>query len=144
MTWEDLTESEKGYIAGFLDGEGSICIHRGTNHISISFYNTYKQVIDWIAYAIKTKTVLRTVDKRRDKAHTKNNYVCYIKRQSDVYKFLNDILPYLKVKHEQAKLGIKFLEVKMNRHNRNFTQEQKDLQIFYANEMSRLNKGGKN
>jgi len=51
MAWEELTAAEKGYIGGFLDGEGCItyCTSpQGNVYARVCFYNTNKEIIDWI------------------------------------------------------------------------------------------------
>ena len=144
MAWEDLSESEKGYIAGFLDGEGSICIHKhATIHycLSISFYNTHKPVIDFIGKKLGYKSFKRTEDKRRDELHKKTNYVIYIKKNSDSLDFLNKILPYLIIKSEQAKISIKFLEAVLNRKEYKYTDKLIKKLGEYEKMNKSLNKG---
>ena len=126
MAWEDLTEAEKGYIAGFLDGEGSICIHKhNTIHyrLSIIFYNSHKGVIDWLEKKLGYKSIKRSIDKRRDKLHTKDNYAVYIRKNSDSLNFLKDCLNYLIVKKKQAKNAIEFLEAVLNRVSFQYTND---------------------
>jgi hypothetical protein len=68
MAWEELTAAEKGYIGGFLDGEGCItyCTSpQGNVYARVCFYNTNKEIIDWIADVFDEITTKRGIDRRR-------------------------------------------------------------------------------
>ena len=57
-TVEDLlartTEADRAYVAGLVDGEGTICVFQsytqGSNHFILrtSVYNTYEPVLHWV------------------------------------------------------------------------------------------------
>lgn len=127
MAFEELSEYEKGYIAGFIDGEGSINIskyNKGYFRLALCIYNTDKKTIDWIAKRLDCDGLLRTVDKRRDKLHTKNNYAIIIRRQTDLLKLLYSIKEYLITKKKQCEFGIEFLELILNRENKEYSKSE--------------------
>jgi hypothetical protein len=144
MTWDELSESEKGYVAGFLDGEGSICIYKHkTIHycLSIAFYNSHKGVIDWIEGKLGYKSFKRTTDNRLNDRHNKNNYVVYIRKNSDSLDFLKKCLPYLIIKKDQAKNAILFLESVLNREDYKYTEKLINTLEKYSVINKNLNKG---
>ena len=136
MAWDDLTESERGYIAGFLDGEGSILLVRHNDNGKIrcrpvvAFYNTNLEVLDWIAGVIDVKINKRQADSRNDPRHRRTNYTIKINKYSEVYKFLLSIRPYLRIKKTNADIVIKFIEEVLERENRLAT----DTHVMIAEE----------
>ncbi len=97
-----LTEFELGYVAAFLDGEGSIT-HSATATTKtshrIQIANSNQEVIFWL------RDLLR-VGKVRIREPRKHQHLCsyifYIERQGDVWGFLEMIAPYLKIKQFKA------------------------------------------
>lgn len=147
MAWDNLTEAEKGYIAGFLDGEGCITFCANGNktkaiYPKINFYNTHKETIDWIAKSLDGKTLRKSTDIRKDKTHKKNNYAITIGKISDVFLMIKQIYPYLKIKKKQAELLIDYCEWYFNRNNWKYSEEEIKILNKYKTKMSKLNKGG--
>lgn len=145
MAWEELTDYEKGYIAAFLDGEGTISVTKHNTvgfQLRIAFYNTHKETINWIAESLGEIGIMRTQDTRCEPGRNKDNYAVFISKYVSVYKFLVQIMPYLKIKKEQAKLGIKFMETVLNRNSWKYTKEDKEKMKLIGLEISNLNKGG--
>jgi hypothetical protein len=75
-----LTNEEAAYIAGFVDGEGSITYSRyvrNRNHkhfqLSLSISNTNQEVLEWICTAVGLGNV--RVSYRESK--TRNQKTCY-------------------------------------------------------------------
>jgi len=143
MAWEKLTESEKGYIGGFFDGEGSITFSTTNERIYpvVCFYNTNKNVIDWIADIFDEHSTKRTVDKRRDSRHNLDNYAVYVKKTKDVKFVLECLLPYLKIKNIQAIQTIEFLEWKLKIMNHKRTEKEKLVENNHKELIQKLNKG---
>jgi hypothetical protein len=105
-----LSETEKAYIAGIVDGEGSIAISKSQTkkykyvyHIlTISVSNTNKIVIDWLREKLGG-----SVHSYRCKAHRRD---CFSWQTSAARakKVLEQILPYLIIKKEASELAIEF------------------------------------
>lgn len=89
MTWK--------YIAGFFDGEGTIA-HNGKG-FRLSIPQTNIEVLEAIKNFSKIGHLI-TVTKR--KSHWKDQWVYYVAKQSDVYKFLKGARPFLIVKKDLA------------------------------------------
>jgi len=144
MAWEEWSEYERGYVAAFIDGEGSICITKsadGYYRAVCALYNTHLPTMNFLSDLIGEECLTRSVDKRRRVLQTKDNYAIYIRRKLKLLDFLNFILPYLVTKVEQCKLTIKFLETVLNREESKYSEEDKiKMEQFYI-QNSKLNKG---
>lgn len=142
MAWDDLTESEKGYVAGFFDGEGSVTYTTCNDRIYpvVCFYNTNKPVIEWIANIFGEFATHRTEDKRRVGKNL-DNYAVYIKKTRDVKDVLECLLPYLRIKRNQAVQTIEFLDWKLERMNHRRTEEEKEVEIMHKESIQKLNRG---
>lgn len=84
-----------GYIAGLMDGEG--CLTRQNGRWRVQIAMTDQPVIEWLG------RIGGTVRERRVKGNRKRCWRWLLMRQSEVRLFLVAILPYLMVKHNQAK-----------------------------------------
>ena len=123
----DLLETEKAYIAGLVDGEGSIglftCNTKGsstpTYYLQISITNTNKEVLFWVASKIKYGKV--GVKPRNNKKWK----IAYNWRVNGVAgKFLEVIYPYLKIKRLQAEIGIEYTKtLQKYEHHYRLTEE---------------------
>lgn len=112
----NLSRCEKAYIAGFLDGDGSIYVRLKPNSTykyyfqispAIVFYQSEKgkQHLEWLKKLIG-KGYLR---KRKDKI------VEYtIGDIESIKEILKNLLPYLKLKQRQAHLLLEILKLKEN------------------------------
>jgi len=96
MSWQ---ETELAYLAGFVDGEGSITIFRSGKryHLRFDIFNTNEDVLRWIQ--VTFGGCVRRVTSRC-KETWKPEFMWYVGQQqaSDI---LSACLPYLKVKRLQ-------------------------------------------
>jgi transcriptional regulator with XRE-family HTH domain len=111
-----LSEDERGYLAGILDGEGSITITLSVTKDkpnqkyytpSISFGNQDKKIINWIYKRLKTRVKLYLVKS------TQKDYIIKIHGKKTIKVFLNFISPYIhsdKTK-KRAETMLNFCEV---------------------------------
>jgi hypothetical protein len=106
----NLSQYELGYIAGFVDGEGSIT-HSSTASSTvqhrIQIGNSDAEVISWIHITLRVGVI--RVNKARKLQHL-DSYVLNIERQGDVWGFLEMIYPYLKTKRSKSLLVLRELE----------------------------------
>ena len=103
----ELTEVEKAYIAGIIDGEGSIYIIQRTNQASfecnLSVSNTSLPLIVWLSEKLdKHYWIGRTA--RGNQAQAYNITL----KSRDAIVVLNMLLPYLIVKKDLALLMVAF------------------------------------
>ncbi len=92
------------YIAGFFDGEGSIC-HNGKGY-RITIAQTNYPVLAGIVTFSGVGGVIKVTKRKK---HWKDSWVYYIASQKDVYFFLQNIKPLLIVKRELAERVFVFL-----------------------------------
>lgn len=105
-----LTREEVGYIAGFVDGEGSICFCLGKNmKPTIQFPNTNREVIDWLLKKLTVGGLSVTVREKKN-PKWKTLYQIHIGGIKNVFDILVKIEPYLIIKKEKARLAIKELK----------------------------------
>jgi len=98
-----LTEVEKAYIAGIVDGEGTIGLWRHykneTATPNVTIANNSLSLLQWI----KSKAGGNICSKKKRQAHHDNSYALSIK-QDRAINFLNEIKGYLIIKKQQAEL----------------------------------------
>ena len=123
-TIENISETDKAYIAGIIDGEGCISITRAKRTNGEYAYQ------ESMSMAMTNEEAIRTISNIFGgqyfcyQYNTKNKPEYFYKVQSGVLEnILQSILPYLKVKKEQAKLA---LEVRQLRVQRNTITQRKD------------------
>jgi hypothetical protein len=112
MTWE--------YIAGFFDGEGSIC-HNGKGY-RVTIVQTNQEVLDDIIHFSGVGSVIK-ITKR--KAHWKDSWVYYIARQKDVYFFIKHVVRFLRVKKNVVEKVVPILSIYLvNKHRHELHAEK--------------------
>src|SRR3990167_4371126 len=138
-----LSEVEKAYIAGLIDGEGNIGIHRHTDNrgksklhrLALAISNNNPQMHKFLI-----KKLGGIVTARQQQQDWNINYV-YKAQTSDLQYILESVLPYLILKKKQAILGLKFLASKQkyalskncNRYSHPLTiKEQMKREGFYV------------
>ena len=93
------------YVAGFVDGEGSIT--RKGNRIRILISQTNKKVLNEIAKFSGTGFVYKLTKR---KSHWKDAWVYAVIGNKNVYKFLKGLGGKLIVKGGKAKYALRILE----------------------------------
>ena len=116
MPWtaNNLSETELAYMAGIIDGEGSICIfpyygsyYKGTKYLrykpALCVANTSEELIAWIAlrFGGKCQVVKRRSPKYKQCFH-------WLVSHRHAAEIIHLILPFLVIKRRQAELFIAF------------------------------------
>ncbi len=119
----------RAYVAGFIDGEGSVRIQKQTHHHRfqyypvVAIYNTHKPVLLWIkSYYGGT---LEEEFGRKSKVMKKRIYRLRFNKE-EIKFILNDILEYFIIKQEQAKICLlmfKKLILQKKRNNKGQIQK---------------------
>jgi hypothetical protein len=131
-----MIELEKAYIAGFLDGEGCICLCRVTGRTqwgtSLSFTNTNLTILQWIQSHYGGGRIVPT--KVRSIKHAQGYNLNWVHKPS-IKRILEDLLPYLRVKKPQAENMLAFIslpplrkELVYGRHGCPWDFSQEDIQ----------------
>jgi len=99
-----LEEIEKAYIAGLIDGEGTVTLSRKhsneTASPEVSIANNDLQLLAWVRNAVAAGKISL---KRKNRPHHHQSYTWSI-RDNKAISFLNEIKNYLIVKKQQAEL----------------------------------------
>jgi len=110
------------YIAGFVDGEGSIVKYGETDYrvsISQTHEGVFKKIKDFTGVGNICK-----VGKRKE--HWKDSWVYYVARQNDALFFLKNIYPYLIVKKEIAQRTIPIIaRIVLKNHKKKLRLQKK-------------------
>jgi len=98
-----LKEVEKAYVAGIVDGEGTVTLmkhHRNeTPTPSVSVANNNLELLKWLK-SLNGGTI---TNKKKRLPHHHKSYAWYV-RQDRALRFLNEIKQYLIIKRKQAEL----------------------------------------
>ena len=98
-----LEEVEKAYVAGIVDGEGTVTLmkhHKNETHIPfVGIANNSLELLKWI----KSLAGGNICSKKKRLPHHNDSYVLNI-RQDRALRFLNEIKQYLIIKRRQADL----------------------------------------
>lgn len=129
----NLTETELAYIAGIIDGEGTISLSRNKALHSLTGYrfqprltiaNSNLELIHWLRerLSLGKPCVITSHSWRANKPV----YVCSM-MSFRVIGLLKQILPYLIVKKEQAKLVMKYGELRKQKNFLAYGLEEYEL-----------------
>lgn len=134
-----LTADEVAYIAGFVDGEGSICIRRRTRQIQLmlTVVNTHEGVIRWLC----DRTGMGQV-RQREVRNEKWRQVwewCVTSRQAA--QVIYAVLPALRVKVQQALLALHFMETTRRAGGGSASAAYHDRRHAMAEDLAALNAG---
>lgn len=131
-----MTNEEKAYIAGIIDGEGSIMLIKFHNNQfpspCVSISSTTIELLDWI----KNKTgVGKIVRKKNYNIEKHKTSFTYTVKYDDAIELLKEIEPYLilKIKKKKAQLIINEYKNVTPRNGR-YSIEMLDIKSqFYEN-----------
>jgi hypothetical protein len=131
---ERLSRDDLGYLAGIFDGEGSVIInlgttrHRGEGHapayqLQVTISNTHRGLMEWIHASLGGSLTAHKFDRA---------LVCHNWKMTDARagEFLELLLPFLRVKREQAEVGIAFrahIEQFKRENRRTRTLDQQEI-----------------
>ena len=103
------TNAELAYIAGFFDGEGCVCIYRVRNRtyaLAVSVSQVDPRPLIFVSKFFGGKVSARPPQK----GHSKLPYFQWRLSASNACYFLEQILPFLINKKDQATIAIEFQE----------------------------------
>lgn len=109
----NLTERDMAYIAGLVDGEGTVTIRKATGrkgaveyHPYIRISNTSKELMDWLEQKLNFPNVY--IAKQKTRAGTPM-YIFNIRGMS-FYKFFRELEPYLIIKRRRMRVMLLWIE----------------------------------
>jgi hypothetical protein len=143
-----LTEIQKAYLAGIIDGEGCIGInilpsHSGTVkrlQLRVLVANTNYQLISWLCETTGIGYVFKKIRKNNPKA--KDGYEWIVNSLKALW-LLHQVKDYLVIKKEQASVAIEFQNtIDPCRHGIFVPQEIVERRYELKKLMNELNKKG--
>lgn len=121
-TLKKLTGEEAAYVAGFLDADGCIALHRGKKkdtangfQISryLSFTNSDGRILQWLQERIDG-LIIDIVNPNSNLQYTQPCYDLRLYRTDEIISLLTQVIPYLVKKKERAKVLLEFCKLRLN------------------------------
>ena len=113
----ELTKVQQAYVAGILDGEGTITVSFGRPHKGsvmptmsplITITNSNMELISYLQQLLPGSTIKTTKETNIRKAV----YTIQIARLLDIEKLIIQIQPYMVAKNKQASLLLKYCKLR--------------------------------
>lgn len=137
----NLNDAEAGYIAGIIDGEGSVRIqkqlHRDRRKSDdyrrfrfvpyVQVANTSKELMNEMRAKIGFGLIFLNRS-RGDK--WKDCYAFVISTSAKIYPLLKRVSPFLIIKRRHAELLLEFCENRLRRLNQNESYSKRDLELY--------------
>ena len=147
-----MTELDKAWVAGLVDGEGSLALKR---QIRKDVYITNYQV--WVTVGMSERPENRGalewlhkhyggslgVQKRKGAEAHRRDKIAWTVVSQDGLRFLKDVQPYLRIKKEQARLLIDFQENWKSRFGMKRDPVKKLKHEWFFYQLRELNTKGK-
>lgn len=134
-----MLDTEKAYIAGIIDGEGSIMLIRFHKNQQpapcISIASTSLELLDWV----KSKTGIGQIKSKKNYDNTKHqDSYTYTIKYDDAIKLLEDITPFLVIpqKKNRAQLILDDYKAVTPRNGRYSKELIQQKQAFYEKFMA--------
>ncbi len=135
---KELHETEKAYIAGFVDGEGCIFAtqygRNGRYRIGMTLAQCDQEIILYLKECCGG-----SIYENKRKVNRKIAWTWQISNKM-AGDFLRDILPYLKVKKQQAILAIELQSMKGQNSNKRTTNSQFNRETEIYTELKLIHK----
>ncbi len=116
-----LSDIDRAYLAGIIDGEGTIRIMKvasGTGFAPfLSISNTSVPLMNWLTNIFGNYALGGNIYQKKFKPNTNNKsqYVFNVNRLIGIKQILTLIIDCLKIKQEQAKLVLELIQLKENK-----------------------------
>ncbi len=129
-----MTEIEKAYIAGIIDGEGSIMLQRfHTNQYPapcVSIASTTIELLTWLKDTIGYGVIIKKKNYNPEKHKLSYSFVI---KQNNAIKLLEDIYPYLIIESKRKRAEMIITQYKaLTPRNGRYTDEQlAKKELFY-------------
>jgi len=132
-SYKTLSQKETLYLAGLIDGDGTIYISRGRPTVSITSIHNYIVTLCTV-YGGYFQYV------ERHRTRDKRPYYQWTWPIEMIKWYLPQILPYLQIKLEQAKILLEAIKLIQQRGTREERRNRKTTLKKYAKKLSYLNK----
>jgi len=119
----ELSDKDKGWLAGIIDGEGSLTVHCNGRSPRLIIANTDPRIIERIKQIIGNLGYINIVS-RKPKRRTK--YVFIITNPVNLYRLLKSLKDHL-CKKKEAELLIRLIEIRSNASSPKLSEEEKNI-----------------
>ena len=129
-----MTECQKAYIAGIIDGEGSIMLQKihSNEHPSpcVSIASNTLELLKWIKATVGYGSIIK---KKNYNLEKHKDCYSYILRRNDALDFISQIYPYLIIqsKKKRAELILRKYQTLTSRNGRYSTEMLALKEEFY-------------
>jgi len=136
-----MKRTDIAYIAGIIDGEGSVCLHL----TRVGKYFSYRIVLavgstdEWLPQWLKF-TFGGSISFSPREASNQKPYWCWMVTANKALEVLKLVHPYLRLKRPQAEIAIKFQE---SRRGHSMTEAERAVSEAQRIVMAKLNQRGK-
>jgi hypothetical protein len=139
---ETLSDVEKAYLAGFIDGEGSISLKLYSRkdkpnklfvNAIFTVTNADKGVMSFVAHVFNREV------RPEQRKNWKTAWRVQVSKLDHVREILNHLLPYLKVKRKQAELLLEFCNYRLAKLHQVYKAPFDDYEKILIREVQRTN-----
>lgn len=136
-----MLETEKAYIAGIIDGEGSIMLQKfHSNEFPapcVSIASTSLELLEWIKETIQKGAI---ISKKNYNPEVHKDCYSYVLRRNDAIYLIKEIYPYLIIesKRKRAKLILENYKALTPRNGR-YSLEMLEAKKKFYNEFISIN-----
>lgn len=119
-----LSEVEKAYLAGLVDGEGSVGLYRTNKSVLVRFNlvtNTDKNLINYVESLVGGEFTYWT---DKDKWNRLRCCMVQIQHRELIRVLLSALVPYMVSKKGKAKLVLDFIDQRLEQNQHRITLEQ--------------------
>lgn len=100
----NLTSEQRGFIAGFFEGEGSVRKRTESKHAQLQIMQVNRVPLDWIAEWSGVGKVYGPYQ-QKSRPTTQPYYVYSISKANDLKEFLDEIFPLLSPSRQERIYG---------------------------------------
>lgn len=137
-----LTELEKAYLAGIVDGEGSVTVFHQANtggfQLRVSICSTSRSFIEWLSEKLG-KNIFTDTHKYRKGSKVKDLYQVNT-HGNEAQDLLRQLLPYMIIKKNHALISLEFPCCTFRGHR--YTREERLQQAICSVRLTEINKKG--
>ena len=135
-----VSEAERAYTAGIIDGEGCIRMQRGTFGLDVSVGNTDLVLLAWLHQRWGGKIYPNRSIKIRNAKPFFHWRVC----SKEAFPLLRDVLPFLVVKQDRAAKALELEEFhyKQNNYLPGYNESMRKKRIEIYDSLKAMNRRG--
>ena len=131
----NLTEPQKAYLAGMIDGEGHIGIYmrrkNKTQNLNLVMFMTISNTSDEL-YNLFAETGVGAIAKRKPRKENYKPLNVWTISPNACRTLLPLVLPYLRIRKQQAVLAIEYLSLAAHKRVQDAAYSEKVLEIYSA------------